>query len=43
MPHTHPCRQVLSRHSNNAKLVRLYAKFLEQVKHDPWNAARWFA
>jgi hypothetical protein len=23
--------------------VRLYAKFLEHVKHDPWSAAKWFA
>ncbi|PNH01578.1 Tiny macrocysts protein B [Tetrabaena socialis] len=36
-------RGVLSRHSNNARLVRLYANFLETVKFDPWAASKWFA
>ncbi|KAJ9530064.1 hypothetical protein QJQ45_023344, partial [Haematococcus lacustris] len=36
-------RSVLQRHTSNMKLVRLYAKFLESVKHDPWSAAKWFA
>ena len=34
---------MLRHHSSNVKIVRLYAMFLEHVKHDPWNAARWFA
>ena len=36
-------KQVLGRHTGNVKMVRLYAKFLEHVKHDPWSASRWFA
>lgn len=35
-------RMVLQRHSSNMRIVRLYAKFLEGVKNDPWNAAKWF-
>ncbi|KXZ49202.1 hypothetical protein GPECTOR_22g792 [Gonium pectorale] len=36
-------RGVLSRHSKNARLVRLYGKFLETVKLDPWAASKWFS
>ncbi|KAG2445088.1 hypothetical protein HYH02_008955 [Chlamydomonas schloesseri] len=36
-------RTVLTRHSTNARLVRLYGRFLESVKFDPWAAAKWFA
>ncbi|KAG2488179.1 hypothetical protein HYH03_013320 [Edaphochlamys debaryana] len=35
-------RMVLSRHASNARLVRLYGRFLEQVKFDPWAAAKWY-
>jgi hypothetical protein len=33
-------RTVLQRHANNMKVVRLYAKFLEHVKHGE-GGARW--
>ncbi|KAG2430818.1 hypothetical protein HXX76_009794 [Chlamydomonas incerta] len=36
-------RGVLTRHSTNARLVRLYGRFLESVKFDPWAASKWFA
>ncbi|KAJ9516874.1 hypothetical protein QJQ45_027276, partial [Haematococcus lacustris] len=36
-------KQVLGRHGTNVRLLRLYAKFLEHIKHDPWTAAKWFA
>ncbi|KAG2445087.1 hypothetical protein HYH02_008954 [Chlamydomonas schloesseri] len=36
-------RGVLIRHGTNARLVRLYGRFLESVKFDPWAAAKWFA
>ncbi|KAG2501688.1 hypothetical protein HYH03_000190 [Edaphochlamys debaryana] len=35
-------RMVLSRHSSNARLVRLYGRFLETVKFDPWAASKWY-
>ncbi|KAG2430820.1 hypothetical protein HXX76_009796 [Chlamydomonas incerta] len=36
-------RGVLIRHGTNARLVRLYGRFLESVKFDPWAASKWFA
>jgi hypothetical protein len=36
------CRMILNRHAANVKILRLYARFLEGVKHDPWSAAKWF-
>ena len=36
-------KQILARHASNVKIMRLYGKFLEHVKHDPWSAAKWFA
>ncbi|GFR47567.1 hypothetical protein Agub_g9292 [Astrephomene gubernaculifera] len=36
-------RTALGRHSSNTRLMRLYGKFLETVKLDPWGAAKWFA
>ncbi|GLC70645.1 hypothetical protein PLESTF_001017600 [Pleodorina starrii] len=36
-------RSVLVRHSGSARIVRLYGKFLETVKFDPWAAAKWYA
>ncbi|KAG2431968.1 hypothetical protein HYH02_013184 [Chlamydomonas schloesseri] len=35
-------RSVLSRQRNSARLIRLYGRFLESVKFDPWAAAKWF-
>lgn len=32
-------RVVLESYSNSPKLVRLYAKFKEGIKNDPWGAA----
>ena len=34
-------RAVLQRHANHVKMVRMYALYLEGVKHDPWSAAHW--
>ncbi|KAJ9519257.1 hypothetical protein QJQ45_017920, partial [Haematococcus lacustris] len=36
-------KMVLSRHAANVSILRLFAKFLEQVKHDPWQSAKWLA
>ncbi|PNH12261.1 Tiny macrocysts protein B [Tetrabaena socialis] len=35
-------RGVLARHGSSARLVRLYGKFLESIKFDPWAAAKWY-
>ncbi len=37
------CSMVLARHNSNAKLLRLYALFLQDVRNDPWSAAKWFS
>jgi hypothetical protein len=34
-------RTVLQRHPNSVKLLRLYARFLLDVKNDPWAASKW--
>ena len=34
-------RSVLTRHPNSVKLLRLYARFLLDIKNDPWTAAKW--
>ena len=34
-------RAVLVRHPNSVKLLRLYARFLLDVKNDPWAASKW--
>ncbi len=34
---------VLETYGKNPRLVRLYGKFLETVKNDPWGAAEYFA
>jgi HEPN domain-containing protein len=39
-------RMVLERYPTSAKLLKSYARFLEDVKHDPWAAEkyhRWVA
>ncbi|KAG2425298.1 hypothetical protein HXX76_013879 [Chlamydomonas incerta] len=36
-------RSVLARHAGSARLVRLYGRFLETVKFDPWAAAKWYS
>ncbi|GLC40592.1 hypothetical protein PLESTM_001090800 [Pleodorina starrii] len=36
-------RGVLVRHASSARIVRLYGKFLENVKFDPWAASKWYA
>ncbi|GFR46567.1 hypothetical protein Agub_g8160 [Astrephomene gubernaculifera] len=36
-------RVVLESYGNNPKLVRLYGKFLQNIKNDPWGAAEYFA
>ncbi|PNH04175.1 Tiny macrocysts protein C, partial [Tetrabaena socialis] len=35
-------RGVLTRHSSSARLVRLYGRFLESIKFDPWAASKWY-
>ena len=34
-------RNILLRHPNSVKLLRLYSRFLLDVKNDPWSAAKW--
>ncbi|KAG2494504.1 hypothetical protein HYH03_007272 [Edaphochlamys debaryana] len=36
-------RVVLESYGSSPKLVRLYGKFLETIKNDPWGAAEYFA
>ena len=36
-------RAVLEMYGNSPRLVRLYARFLETVKQDPWGAAEYSA
>jgi hypothetical protein len=36
-------RLVLERYPKSAKLLRSYGRFLENVKNDPWGAARYYA
>ncbi|PNW87843.1 hypothetical protein CHLRE_01g004124v5 [Chlamydomonas reinhardtii] len=36
-------RVVLESYGTNPKLIRLYGKFLEKIKNDPWGAAEYFA
>lgn len=36
-------RLVLDRYPKNAKLLKSYGKFLENVKNDPWGAAKYYA
>lgn len=36
-------RVVLEMYGNSPKLVRLYGKFLETIKNDPWGAAEYYA
>ncbi|EFJ45151.1 hypothetical protein VOLCADRAFT_94559 [Volvox carteri f. nagariensis] len=36
-------RVVLESYSHNPKLVRLYGKFLQTIKNDPWRASEYFA
>ena len=36
-------RLVLDRYPRNAKLLRSYGCFLENVKNDPWGAAKYYA
>jgi hypothetical protein len=33
---------VLERYPSNAKLLKAYAKFVEEVQHDPWRANRYY-
>ena len=43
--HSLPCadRSVILRHPENWKLIRIYAKFVEFIKNDPYSAAKWNA
>jgi hypothetical protein len=34
-------RQVLVRHPNSSKLLRLYSRFQFDIKNDPWGAAKY--
>ncbi|KXZ55666.1 hypothetical protein GPECTOR_2g1216 [Gonium pectorale] len=36
-------RGVLARHGSSARLLRLYGRFLETVKFDPWSASKWYS
>ena len=39
----HTYRLVLDRYPRNAKLLRSYGRFLENVRNDPWTAAKYYA
>jgi hypothetical protein len=39
----HTYRLVLDRYPRNAKLLRSYGRFLENVRNDPWAAAKYYA
>lgn len=44
--HTHalpPAPRLGCRYPRNAKLLRSYGRFLENVKNDPWTAAKYYA
>ena len=36
-------RQLLQRNPENWQLLRMYAKFLEFIRNDPWGAAKNYA
>lgn len=36
-------RLVLDRYPRNAKLLRSYGRFLENVRNDPWTASKYYA
>jgi Tfp pilus assembly protein PilF len=36
-------RLVLERYPRNAKLLRSYGRFLENVRNDPWGASKYYA
>ncbi|PNH09214.1 Tiny macrocysts protein B, partial [Tetrabaena socialis] len=38
----HAYRDVLARQSSSTRLIRLYGKFLESIKFDPWAASKWY-
>lgn len=35
-------RRVMSRYPSNGKLLLVYGRFLEDVKHDPWSASKYY-
>ena len=35
-------KMVLDRYPSSVKLMRSYGRFLEEVKNDPWTAARYY-
>lgn len=35
------CR-VIERYPNNAKLLKAYARFVEEIQHDPWRANKYY-
>lgn len=37
------CTRVLERYPNNGKLLKIYGRFLEYVRNDPWTAAKYYA
>eukprot|EP00878_Enallax_costatus_P028639 GHUV01030951.1.p1 GENE.GHUV01030951.1~~GHUV01030951.1.p1 ORF type:complete len:135 (-),score=32.73 GHUV01030951.1:167-571(-) len=35
--------RVLERYPKNGRLLKVYGRFLENVRHDPWTAAKFYA
>lgn len=36
-------RRVMERYPNNGKLLKVYGRFLEYVRNDPWSASKYYA
>lgn len=35
-------KTVMQKHAHSIIIVRLYGRWLEEVKHNPWGAQRWY-
>jgi Tfp pilus assembly protein PilF len=36
-------RRVMERYPGNGKLLKIYGRFLEHVRNDPWSASKYYA
>lgn len=39
----HTYQRILERYPTSPKVLRAYARFLEDVKNDPWSAVKYYA